>query len=69
MIKVQGPQPLRKEFMLETRHQQVYIAELLARAGFKYIIGWKDVRGWGVYGVKNVEWIRPQDFPYVNLRH
>lgn len=66
---VQMALPARKEFMLETPEQQRYVASLCARRGFKYIVGWKDVRGWGLFAIQFAEWSEGNsDAPYINLR-
>lgn len=67
-FRIHTVHPRRKKFMLETRHQMEYVASLLVRAGFKYIIGWKDVRGYGISAVQFAEWQTPSSWPYVNLR-
>ena len=68
MARYHGPSPERRFAFRQTRAQQEYVAKLYAKLGFKYIIGWKDVRGYGVAATRNVEWIRKDQPPYVNLR-
>lgn len=66
MSRVHGPRPERREVMLETPAQMAYVAGLYARLDFRYIIGWRDVRGYGVMALKRPEWETAT--PYVNLR-
>jgi hypothetical protein len=63
-----GPLPERREMMVRTKRQQAFIARLYARLGFKYIVGWKDVRGYGVAATRCVNWIRLDQPAYINLR-
>jgi len=65
--EIYGMKP-RKEFMVQTQGQQRFISRLLCRLGYCYIIGWKDVQGWGIYGVWRADWQNESSYPYINLR-
>jgi phosphoenolpyruvate-protein kinase (PTS system EI component) len=66
MARIQGPRPERREVMVETPAQMAYVARLYARLDFRYIIGWRDVRGYGVMALKRSEW--ETSTHYINLR-
>lgn len=60
--------PRRREFMLDTYNQMDKTAQRLAKLGYFYVIGWRDVRGFGVCAVQFPEWYKEGMAPYVNLR-
>lgn len=67
-VRIHTASPRRKEFMLGTYNQMEKTAHRLARLGFFYVIGWRDVRGYGIYAVQFPEWYTEGMAPYVNLR-
>lgn len=66
--RILGPLPEHREGMRETYAQMEYAARLYAKLGFKYIIGWRDVRGYGIAATKCCEWIPAGAPAYINLR-
>ena len=66
-LRVQGPLPVTWSLLLPTRTAQRATAQRYARLGYKYIVGWKDVQGFGLYVVKCAVGIKAGDAPYVNL--
>lgn len=59
--------PKRKQLMLQTPEQQRNCARMLIKLGYRYIVGWKDVAGYGLMAVQFADWQTPSSTPYVNL--
>jgi hypothetical protein len=68
MRRVHGPQPKSHELMLDTYNQMEKTAHRYARLGYRYIIGWRDVRGYGVFALHFADWQTPESSAYINLR-
>lgn len=66
MARIHGPRPESRHVMVETPAQMHYVAGLYARLNFRYIVGWRDTRGYGIMALKRPEW--PTVSPYINLR-
>lgn len=60
--------PRRRELMLQTYNQMEKTAHRYTRLGYFYVIGWRDVRGYGIYAVQFPEWYVEGMAPYVNIR-
>jgi hypothetical protein len=58
----------RRELMVQTPHQMNYIARQLVKLGYKYIIGWKDVRGYGLMASERAAWQDATSYPHVDTR-
>ena len=67
MAKIQGPRPRTHWLMLQTPDQVRYVAKLYMRLGYKYLVGWRDVSGWGLHVVQLAEWQSPSSAPYFNF--
>ena len=52
--------------MLQSYEQTRNCTRLLLKLGYRYIVGWKDVNGYRLHAVRNVEWLRGNG-TYVNL--
>lgn len=66
--RIHSVHPKRRELMLQTHDQMKNCARLYVKLGYRYIIGWRDVRGFGLSVVQFAEWQTPSSAPYVNLR-
>lgn len=53
--------------MLPSAESQRNCARLYETLGYKYIIGWRDVNGYGLYVVQFPEWT-VGSIAYINLR-
>lgn len=63
----QDVRPKSRWLLLQTPEQAHNCANLYLRLGYRYVIGWRDVRGYGLYVVQFAEWQTPTSVPYVNL--
>lgn len=66
-MRIQTVHPERRALMLETHHQMEYCARLYEKLGFKYIIGWRDVQGYGLSVTKFAEWQSADGRAYIDL--
>jgi hypothetical protein len=58
-----------KMYFCPTESLRRLVIKKLVALGCKYIIGWRDVQGLGVYGIRKVDWQTDKSAPYINTRH